>query len=204
MQCWSFFVGIDLASRGAASNTLYSCRRFSSSSSCRVSTSSTQAAGLAYDRGGVAASIAIIGCTPDCHNLAVKHQLRWSANFRSLPARTDLVTLHDELVCSCNQLDIVIVVELLDHVVSEQEPRSSWRLAQPCDLCVCSVRDSRSASRVTNRPDPTTADHTLAPRAAPPASDLSSGFYTINCVRPLARDVDHKRKDCRTRSTYMI
>ena len=37
-----------------------------------------------------------------------------------------LVSLHDQLMSSCDKLYIVIMIELVDYVATEQETSSSW------------------------------------------------------------------------------
>ena len=55
--------------------------------------------------------VAIIRRTPNGNDRFVKHEL---------------VTLHRELVCSCDEVDGIVVCECFGDICSEEETCSSW------------------------------------------------------------------------------
>ena len=101
--------GTALASCGALSNTLYSCRRFSSSS--RILATFPHLLHQYLQQMRVDLPIAVIWSAPDCDYLTIKHEL---------------VALHYQLMRSSHKFEIIHVSELAHDVGSEEESSSSW------------------------------------------------------------------------------
>ena len=64
------------------------------------------------DGGHISASVAVVWCRPNSHEVLISEPV-----FESV---------HDELMCSCDQRDVVDVIELGSNLGSKKPSSSSW------------------------------------------------------------------------------
>jgi len=72
-----------------------------------------------HDCSLIAASVAVIGRTEYSHHI---------------PILTPVVSLHHQLMCSCNQGQTVVMIECLGDVLTESVARASWTYPPPTSV----------------------------------------------------------------------
>jgi hypothetical protein len=63
------------------------------------------------DRGHIPAPIAVVGSRPHCHELLIEH---------------DPVSFHHQLVSTAYEFDVILSIEFVHYVSSEEVSSSSW------------------------------------------------------------------------------
>jgi hypothetical protein len=107
-----------------------------------------------------------------------------------------VITLHDQLVSSCNQLEVVSVIKLLRYILKKSTihkamintERSEMHTRRRGGVPVqrCSQLHGERCPNHTCHQGLTTEDHTWDPREAPPAPGQSSLYYQASLSMAIA------------------